>query len=192
MRQFQQVPLPDKMSDLPRDERGYPVPYVVFKDNSGKYHFKINDSRKQFICSTEKVCSICGQPLNEDLWLVGGQESAFNPRGAYGDSGIHYECGVYALQVCPYLAMTRYTAKTDIQKLTEQVDGEVVLWNPTQSDERLPFFVFIKVSDYDFNILTYNIKPVCPYLEIEFWADGQRVSEEDIKDFLLYNPKDYV
>ena len=41
------IPVPARMQQLPRDQRGYPVPVIVLRDNSGRPHFTMNDEAKR-------------------------------------------------------------------------------------------------------------------------------------------------
>ena len=58
------TPIPTRMAHLPRDHRGYPVPWAVFTDSNGRAHFQINDDRKRVHCLTHDCCPICGKKLS--------------------------------------------------------------------------------------------------------------------------------
>ena len=99
----------------------FAIPYVVLIDPTGIPHFKANDETKVEKCINEKLCSICGDPLEKDMWLIGGTLSAFHENGCYIDSPVHKECGIYALKTCPYMAYTQYIAKEGVSpKLQEK------------------------------------------------------------------------
>jgi hypothetical protein len=177
------------MKYLEKDPRGLPVPFVVLKDETGKHHFKINDTKKSEECINKRLCHICGNPLNlNNLWMIGGPGSTFDENGMYIDGPVHKECGLYALQVCPYLAYSGYTAKTDIEKLQQQIKDKSILFNPTVDNDRLPLFVFARASQ-----LIMHISPTGKYfstfkplLEIEFWNDGELITEgTEVKNKLL-------
>ena len=174
---FLSVPIPQLMLDhCEKDPRGYPVPFVVLKDKDGKHHFKINDSHKSGICLVKGLCTICGQPMDkENRWLVGGIASAFDPNGSYIDLPVHKECGHYALKVCPYLAIRNYNGKIDLEKMQKEVDA--VLYNPTVDQDRLPLFVFVRPTGIGYKLTDDGIyiKPFKPYLEIEFWDEGEEI-----------------
>jgi hypothetical protein len=183
MKNWKTIPVPNKMQDLPT-ERGYPVSVIILHDETGKAHFKINDSRKVDMCMYENLCTICGKKLDDDKWMIGGPVSAFHPGGVYVDAPVHKECGEYALKVCPYLAVSRYTQQIDIEKLgTLKFDGGegYGFVNMTQSDERVPFFVFSKVKKYEVTRRGFNkyLIPEKPFLEIEYWTEGEQISKEE-------------
>ena len=183
------VPVPQLILDYcERDPRGLYVPFVVLKTDDGKYHFKINDQYKSRICMMENLCSICGQKLTEDnMWLLGGIGSAFDENGAYIDLPIHRECGHYALQVCPYMAVRNYNSTLDLEKLKMTLPG-TSLHNPTVDQDRLPLFVFIRPSFIKHgNVLrgdTY-VRAIPPLLDVEFWRDGEIIdSQEDVNIYI--------
>lgn len=102
---------------LDRDDRGYPIPFVVLRDRLGKPVFSMNDERKLELCRRGRLCSVCGHSLHpwvtgsilRENWFVGGSRSFLHPNGVFHDPPVHYACGVYALRVCPFLAASSYT-----------------------------------------------------------------------------------
>jgi hypothetical protein len=132
MKNWKDIPVPPLMRDLPRDERGFPVPFIVLRDPSGKAVFSANDTLVVDRCHVEQRCGVCGNQL-DDMWVLGGPVSAFHPNGVYIDTPIHHECGTYALQVCPYLVIAAYHSIPDREKkLTEKFGGTRLFANPTQ------------------------------------------------------------
>ena len=107
------IAIPDRMKHLDRDHRGYPIPYIVFRDNDGKPHFTINAHEKVARCKHEDICAICGMKLLRGRWFLGGPMSAFHPHGAYIDPPLHHECMRFAVQTCPYLISAKYTKRID-------------------------------------------------------------------------------
>lgn len=184
MKDFKTIPIPQLMRDnCEVDPRGFPVPFVVLKDKDGKHHFKINDTEKSIKCIEEKLCTICGTKMVvEDRWLVGGIASAFDEKGFYIDLPVHKKCGEYALKVCPYLAYSNYNGKLDMDKLQAQLPT-ILLNNPTVDQDRLPFFVFLRPQSFGyFNIgqSSFRLKAFQPYLEVEFWNEGEQITDFNI------------
>lgn len=186
MKNWKKVELPEYMKDLQVDRRGFPAPFIVLRDKNNIPQFIMNDDIKVEQCIKEDLCSICGKKMDDDKWMIGGPMSAFHPQGAYVDVPVHKTCGEYALQVCPYLAVSVYNGKQTIDdidagKFDDDDDKRMVFVNPTQSLDRVPFFVFSKITGYEVQrrgIHRY-IKPKRPYLEVEFWNDGEKISEEE-------------
>jgi hypothetical protein len=175
----QNVPLPERMKKLPRDKRGYPIPVIVTRDRDGLPMFTVNDSVVQTKCVHKKMCPICGGKLPKELWFVGGPQSAFHPHGCYFDSAMHHECLTYALQVCPYLAMTRWNAhEANLDHLSSRMDKRTLLEDRTMIVDRPD--VFVAVMSYGQSLsangpMSPHIKPLRPYHAVEFWKHGQRV-----------------
>ena len=187
MKNLNKIPIPQLiLNNCETDSRGLRVPFVVLKDKDGKHHFKINDSEKTIKCMKDQLCTICSTKMSyEDRWLVGGIASAFDKGGYYIDHPVHYECGKYALQVCPYLAIRNYNGKLDMIKLQEQFEGEFQLFNPTVDQDRLPFFVFIRplniayfTSKTDLNDI--KLKSLGPYHEVEIWDEGDKITDIEV------------
>lgn len=187
-RNWKDIPMPELMDKhCERDKRGLPVPFVVLKDEAGTHHFKVNDTAKTIECLKGSLCTICGQKMHpDDRWLVGGVASAFDPRGYYIDHPVHYGCGAYALQVCPYLAYSGYDAnKFDLDKLQAKIVGQVELNNPTVDNDKLPCFVFIRPLQIAYmtsksNLNDIKVKALGPYRNVEFWNDGEQITDIEI------------
>ncbi len=188
MKDWKLVPIPNRMQHLPKDSRGYPVPYIILHDDQDKYHFQINDERKVKQCLTNHLCAICGQRLDE-LWLVGGPMSAFHPHGAYIDTPTHHECGTYALQVCPYLAAPKYLKRLDASTLTPvtTADGTLVstYQDPTMIPDRPGVFVYARTSQIQLDVANRYLHPKKPWLQVEYWKWGQKLTQQEFDEWVL-------
>lgn len=187
---WKDIPIPANMQGLPKDPRGFPVPYIVmWKD--GVPHFKINDETITERCIEQQLCSVCGVVIpDDDMWFVGGQLSAFHPHGAFNDAPMHKECLVYALQVCPYMAYTQYLRKPlDLAKITTEQDikDQMMYVDATQSEDRLLFFVICRTKGYSLHRYWpfRYFHPDKPYLEVEYWQDGNKISLAEAANLLI-------
>jgi hypothetical protein len=177
-----QIPLPKKMRALRLDHRGYPVPFIVLNDMAGKPVFTANDSIRQARCIVEKRCPICGSRLDRIFWFVGGPLSAFHEYGLYNDSAMHKECMEYALRVCPYLAMRPGVHRVDPEKIARRV--KTLVFDPTMIPGVPVLMVAVaatifEVVDRDARFGIVGLRPKRPYLEIEYWRNGERIADED-------------
>lgn len=120
------IEVPKLMRSLGKDSRGYPIPYLVMIDKKGQPQFTINDHTKAHSCFTKKLCAICGKRLDKGYWFVGGSRCFLHDRGAFVDPPVHLECGTYALQVCPFLALPHYGKRIDERKLNPENTPEGV------------------------------------------------------------------
>lgn len=183
MTDWRSVPVPKKMRALARDRRGYPVPFIILRDTDGRPHYTINDSVRHRKCLTEMRCPICGTRLDKPFWLVGGPLSVFHEHGAFLDTGLHYECMRYALQVCPYLAAPVYSGRIDTVTIKPEKTppGCQVLLDPTMIPERPALFVAVAANAQKVNYggIMATIQPERPYKAIEYWQRGQQITEAD-------------
>jgi hypothetical protein len=184
---WKEVPMPANIKRLEKDKRGMPVPVIVLRDKFDKPHFQINDAARVKECLENRLCSICGQPLGDDMWLSGGPLSAFHPNGGYIDSPTHHDCGYYALQVCPYLSNDRYNNRIDGATLTTDNFEGLAFVDLNMIPERPPFFAYVKVADFEIQDQTNYIIPKRPYLAVELWNNGRMITTEEA--VRLYNLK---
>jgi hypothetical protein len=166
------IAVPDRMKHLDRDHRGYPIPFIVYRDDDNKPHFTINNENKVTMCKAEEICAICGHGLLRGRWFLGGPMSAFHPHGAYIDPPLHHECMRFAVQTCPYLISAKYTKRIDGNTLDRnKATGVVSIIDPTLDPTRPKVFVAVMAVG---QTLTDNgyIVPKHPYRGLEFWKDG--------------------
>lgn len=186
---FKDVPIPKRMRRLQRDDRGYPVPFVIVRDKDGEPIFTANDSNRTLKCRCEYRCPVCGGKLKQILWFCGGPLSAFHPHGVYNDEAMHYECMEYALQVCPYLSMPNYMKRLDLNHIDPaKLPEGISFYDPTMIAERPRIIVAVCSTNQIFRGV--RIIPQRPYIGLEYWNKGQRMSHEEgeavlrsIKDF---------
>lgn len=178
------VPIPKGMRTLRRDSRGYPVPYIVLMDKSGTPQFTINDSRKVMDCVRKMLCSICGKrvPLNRVggniepyFWFVGGSRCFLHPHGAFLDPPLHLECAEYALQVCPFLAASRYMRRIDDAKLKPRDTPEgMAIAREEFVQPSLPERFGLGLT-HDFDITERGLYVVHNWSYVEWWRGGERI-----------------
>jgi hypothetical protein len=174
------VPIPDEMAKLDRDPRGYPIPWMAYRDEYGRAHFQINDDKHRAEALRLNLCSICGGKLQRGRWFVGGPLSAFHPLGAFIDPPIHHACMRYAVQVCPFLAAPNYAKRVDAKTLNKN-DSKMLLFDPTIIARRPSFFCAVMAIGQKLtgNLMSPNIVPQRPYRRVEYWRHGVRLSDNE-------------
>jgi hypothetical protein len=177
------VTIPDLMRKLPLDHRGYPIPFIVLRDDTGRPHFTINDTRKVAYTLKHDLCGICGEKLHRGRWMVGGPMSAFHPDGTYIDGPLHADCMRYAMQACPYLGAPNYSKRIDDATLKKENATSIsALVNQTMIPDRPKLFVAVmtlQIEIYPSMAGTFYLKPKRPYRQVEFWRSGQIVCHEE-------------
>ena len=190
MKPVEAVPIPPKMRMLPRDRRGYPVPWIVQRDLTSRPFFVMNDHAKVAACGRRKLCGICGQKLERDVWLIGGPGAAFHEQGAYLDPPMHHACATYALLVCPYLG-SRYTGRIDTALLKYgKWDARMrVITEDLMLPEQPSFFVLGRTaaaplrSRVDLGEAP-RFHPKRPWLAVEFWVWGRQIGDAEARERL--------
>lgn len=106
-------PIPDRIARLPRDHRGFPVPWFVqwFKDGKasdfgvGEPDFRIADQRKLARAIKHNLCWTCGDPLGRHRVFVIGPMCAVNR--TISEPPSHRECAEFSARSCPFLSHPR-------------------------------------------------------------------------------------
>jgi hypothetical protein len=165
------VEIPARMQALPRDPRGYPVPFVVLIDKDGA-HFALNADEKKVACRVHDLCSICGQKLLRGRWFTQGPGSALHVTGAYIDPPMHGECIAYALKVCLYLAAPRYLRLIGMAQ-AKAVPSRTFI-DHTPGNTRPDYFVAVMATGQHLNIRG-NYVPHRPYARLQIWQHGVKL-----------------
>lgn len=123
-------PLPDRLANLPIDDRGYPVPFFVAWID-GKPDHRIADMRKRNRCITQELCWLCGDTLGRNRVFVLGPMGGVTM--ASSDAPCHLECARWAVTACPFLlnsgAKRRpVTPAVDVE--IEEPGGVMITRNP--------------------------------------------------------------
>jgi hypothetical protein len=102
--------LPPRMLGLPKDERGFVVPWFVdWLD--GKPEFRAMDPDKYRRAIKEKLCWVCGQRLGVNVCFVAGPMCGINRTSSEPPS--HLECARWSAQNCPFLSNPRQVRRED-------------------------------------------------------------------------------
>lgn len=159
------------MKHLKLDRRGFPIPWGVYIDQSGKPFFTLNDLARHKEIQKRDLCPICGTKLFRGRWFVGGPGAAFMPTGAYLDPPMHSECAHYALKVCPFIAAPKF------KRLGEKlIPSDGVIMVDQQADDARPLvFVAVMTTKQMFFSGKGYFKPLMPYSGIEFWREGEQL-----------------
>jgi hypothetical protein len=116
------------MHFLPKDHRGYVVPFFVAWID-GKPDFRVVDPAKKQRCVSEGLCWLCGGPLQRFVAYVIGPMCALNRISSEPPS--HRECAEYACRVCPFLTMPK-AQRREVAAAVRTVApaGEMIARNP--------------------------------------------------------------
>lgn len=170
--------IPDRIARLPKDKRGYPIPWNILRGVDGSPLFTVNDDRRAWRALREHLCPICGEPLGRWHWWVGGPRSAFDEHGWYIDLPGHHECMTFSLATCPYLAAPKYLGRIDVADPSKLPPEARILLDETMISDRPDVFVAVASSRVEVmprNGFVPYTRPARPALAYEFWRHGQRI-----------------
>jgi hypothetical protein len=124
-------PRPSRMTGLPIDERGYPVPwFVAWLD--GKPEFRALDPQKFQAAIRQRLCWVCGQTLGVYKCFVAGPMCGINRTSSEPPS--HVDCARWSARNCPFLSNPRMIRREDElidnSKLVENTPGLALTRNP--------------------------------------------------------------
>jgi len=180
------VPIPFNLLKNDRDRRGFPIPYVVYRDTAGVPHFTVDDVDKLQTALSKKLCGLCGKPLKlGQMWLIGGVNSMFLDDGMFTVPPGHEECARYSIQICPFLAARSYSKLIEDKTLNQNtVHDTAELHNDQITPPRPLFFVLartsgIKLIDPEDGSGKKYILPRRPWKEMEFWQNGKRITQAE-------------
>lgn len=183
------VPIPFHLSKNDRDRRGFPIPFIVYRDMMGVPHFTIDDVGKLDIVLSNRLCGLCGKPLKlGQMWLIGGPASAFLEDGMFTTPHAHEECARYAIQVCPYLAAPNYSKLIEAKTLKPEAVHDTDRFHHDQITPPRPLFLVLSrtsgitlIDPQDGSGKKY-ILPRRPWKELEFWQTGRRITQLEAEE----------
>lgn len=105
------LPAPERMAGLPRDARGWIVPWFVEQLADGSYDFRVASEYKRVVAVRHGLCWLCGQPLGKYRAFVLGPMCAINRTTS--EPPCHRDCAAWAVQVCPFLSRPHARRRTD-------------------------------------------------------------------------------
>lgn len=120
-------PPPVAMRFLPKDHRGYVVPFFVAWI-AGKPDFRVVEPTKFRRCIEERLCWLCGGPLARYVAYVIGPMCAINRVSSEPPS--HIACAEYAAQVCPFLTMPKAQRRESNLPSHGEMAGHALRRNP--------------------------------------------------------------
>lgn len=120
--------MPPSIAALPRDERGYPVPWFVAWID-GKPEFRVADGKKFGAAVRQKRCWVCGEPLNptQHVFVIGPM-CCINRTTS--EPPCHAECAEFSAINCPFLSMPHAARREANIPEGTTVAGEPIRRNP--------------------------------------------------------------
>jgi hypothetical protein len=129
MPDFSGLDMPERIAQLPRDHRGFPIPWFVSTLEDGSRDFRVADGSKAMRAARKNLCWICGKPGWRKMTFVVGPMCAINRTSSEPPS--HGDCARFAARACPFLARPRM--KRNERNLPEgsvEPAGQMIRRNP--------------------------------------------------------------
>lgn len=119
--------LPERMRDLPVDERGYLIPWFVpYVD--GKPEFRAMDPEKYRRSLRDRLCWVCGKPLGRYLCFTIGPMCALNRTTS--EPPEHLECAEWSVKNCPFLSRPKMHRREFPMGKLDPIGGIMIERNP--------------------------------------------------------------
>lgn len=184
------VEVPKQMRSLPKDRRGFPIPFIVMIDKAKRPHFPVSDQGRVGKAIRGRLCAICGKRMGAEGWFIGGPGSFLSRSGAFLDPPTHEECGRYAARVCPYLAAPNYARRIDDRNLKPDAmpEGYGIATEPVL-DERPEFFMLASAATWEARPGNAEgmtvLRPTSPWYALEIWREGVLVGPDETAALLV-------
>jgi hypothetical protein len=167
--------MPDRMTSLRLDPRGYPIPWFVGPGMDGKPDFRVVRPNGPAIAHTRQLCWICGKPRGKYFAFVIGPMCAVNRVSAEPPS--HLSCAKFAATACPFL--TRPMAKRNERGLPEETrpTGGVMI-------ERNPGVALVWMTD-SYEVISTDqaggvVFSIGPPVRTHWYAEGREATTEEV------------
>lgn len=120
--------MPARIARLPRDHRGFPVPWFVqwFDGETptdfgvGTPDFRVADQRKLVAAIKRKLCWVCGEPTGIHMAFTIGPMCAVNR--VISEPPQHFQCAEFSAKGCPFLSQPRMR-RNEKDLPTEKIDA---------------------------------------------------------------------
>jgi len=103
-------PIPLNLHHLPV-VAGLAVPWITPRLPDGRHLFGLLEQGRQHSCLTQRLCQVCGRPLDRVFVLLARASDLRRRRTA--EPPVHPSCAAYTMRVCPMVAgrMAHYRAQ---------------------------------------------------------------------------------
>jgi hypothetical protein len=95
----------ERIKRLPRDPRGFPIPWFVYRDVTGAADFRIISPGKIQLAVRRDLCWVCGGKMSSRKCFVIGPMCTLNHISA--EPPMHKACAIFSATNCPFLTEPR-------------------------------------------------------------------------------------
>jgi hypothetical protein len=178
-------PPPARIARLPKDARGYPVPWFLAWMSMGEEcdpampgaepDFRVIRRGARERAWEHRLCWICGGPMGVHRIYVIGPMCCVNRTTM--EPPCHRECAEYAAIACPFLVRPRMRRlPIDMEKERLTVVGEMIERNPGV------VCLYEARSARPFNAGNGWLIRLGPPERVDFWAQGRKATRAEIME----------
>ena len=122
-------PMCGRIAKLPRDHRGFPIPWFVAVQDDGTRDFRVADARKAALAIRNRLCWACGEQLGRFQAFVIGPMCVVNR--VTSEPPCHQDCAEFSATACPFLIRPRMRRnEIDLPAGHTEPPGEFIKRNP--------------------------------------------------------------
>lgn len=167
-------PLPRRMTGMPVDERGYPVPWFVHWID-GKPDFRVIRPSGFAEAVNKSKCWLCGDTMGRYSAFVVGPMGVINRISA--EPPAHRDCAEFAVRACPF--MVHPTAKyreAGVPAATRAPAGDWVARNPGV------FALWVTRSWRPFEVRNGYLIDMGLPIECGWWREGRAATRDEVRE----------
>lgn len=171
-------PLPPRIAKLPRNARGYPVPFFVAWIN-GVPDFRMVRPEVIRECVRKSLCWICGETLGAQSTFAIGPMCCVNRNNAEPPS--HRACAEFAAQACPFMLNPGMVRRED--EMTKAHEGNVAGISIRRNPGVMACWSTKKwKTKNDPTGLLFDIGEPS---HISWWREGRAATREEVRESIL-------
>lgn len=166
------LPIPPRMANLPRNKAGYVVPwFVAWEDDKPDFRLVRNGGVREAF--RFELCWLCGQHRGRNAAFVIGPMCAINRVSAEPPS--HRDCATYAARACPFLANPNMVRRDRGLPEDKWVPGVMIERNPGVA------LVWVTRAWKPFSANgTGTLFDIGEPVAVEWWAHGREATRAEV------------
>ncbi len=178
---------PKRIARLPKDSRGYPVPWFLTWVSNGQEcppsmpgaepDFRVIKRGARELAWKKSLCWICGEPMGVHKVYVIGPMCCVNRTTM--EPACHRECAEYAAKACPFLARPRMRRMPRDDLGETHVAGEMIERNPGVTC--LYETALARPFDAGNGWLIRLDTPT----RVDFWAQGRAATRAEVEESIM-------
>jgi hypothetical protein len=172
---IQLTEMPPSIAALPRDDRGYPVPWFVAWID-GKPEFRCMDPKKFKAAIETDLCWVCGQPLDPKGFKVFVIGPMCVVNRVTSEPPSHEDCAVFSVRNCPFLSKPAAQYRNaNLPEAAEAPAGLFIKRNPGVS------CLWYVRARYSLMRLSDGYLIRLPgAAQVRFWREGRKATRAEI------------